>query len=111
MILVENSFLEMINNPAREIRARVELLEGSTLINTFKYNDKLISFTIERIGENKFFGFGVSHKINVKLIDKDRELDITTANTLDIAFGVNENYCYPFAPFKVSEVRRDENTN
>ena len=52
MILVENSFLEMINNPAREIRARVELLEGSTLINTFKYNDKLISFTIERIGEN-----------------------------------------------------------
>ena len=111
MILVENSFLEMINNPAREIRARVELLEGSTLINTFKYNDKLISFTIERIGENKFFGFGVSHKINVKLIDKNRELDITTANTLDIAFGVNENYCYPFAPFKVSEVRRDENTN
>lgn len=111
MILVEDTFLEMINNPAREIRARVELLEGSTLLNTFKYNDKLISFTVERIGENKFFGFGVSHKVNVKLIDKDRELDITTAHTLDIAFGVGSDYMYPFAPFKVSEVRRDENTN
>lgn len=111
MIVVEDSFLEMINNPARTIRARVELLEGSTLLNTFKYNDKLISFTVERIGENKFFGFGVSHKANIKLIDLNRELDITTANTFDIAFGVGSDYMYPFAPFKVSEVRRDETTN
>lgn len=111
MIIVENSFLEMINNPSRTIRARVELLEGSTLLNTFKNTDRLVSFTIERVGENKFFGFGVSHKLSLKLIDLERELDISTANTLDVAFGVNENYCYPFAPFKVSEVRRDENTN
>lgn len=111
MIVVENDFLEMINNPSRTIRARVELLEGSALLNTFKNTDRLVSFTIERVGENKFFGFGVSHKLSLKLIDLERELDISTANTLDVAFGVNENYCYPFAPFKVSEVRRDENTN
>ena len=111
MILVEDKFLEMINNPARTIRARVELLEGSTLLNTFKYDDKLISFTVERIGENKFFGFGVSHKVNVKLIDTNRELDISTAHSFDIAFGIDKDYCYPFAPFKITEVRRDENTN
>lgn len=111
MILVEDKFLEMINNPARTIRARVELLEGSTLLNTFKYDDKLISFEVERIGENKFFGFGVSHKVNVKLIDAKRELDISTAQSFDIAFGIDKDYCYPFAPFKITEVRRDENTN
>lgn len=111
MIQVENTFLEMINNPSRTIRARVELLEGSTLLNVFKHTDRLISFTIERVGENKFFGFGVCHKLTLKLIDLERNLDITTANTLDVAFGVNEDYCYPFAPFKVSEVRRDESNN
>lgn len=112
MINVEAKFAEMINNPVREIRARVELLEGSTLLNTFKYNGALQNFTIERTGEEgKFFGFGIMNKLNVKLIDNNRELDISTANHLDVAFGVGKDYMYPFPSFKVSEVRRDENTN
>ena len=112
MINVEAKFAEMINNPVREIRARVELLEGSTLLNTFKYNGALQSFTIERTGEEgKFFGFGVMNKLNVKLIDKNRDIDISTANHLDVVFGVGKDYMYPFPAFKVSEVRRDENTN
>lgn len=101
----------MINSPVRQIRARVELLEGSTLLNTFSYGNRLISLTVERAGEGKFFGYGVAQKANIKLIDTNRELNITTANTLEIVFGVESDYMYPLPPFRVSEVHRDENTN
>lgn len=111
MLIAEQCFIDCINSPVRNVKARVELLDGSTLINIFKYTDRLKSFSIERTGEGKFFGYGVCQKINVKLIDKDRELNITTANTLNIAFGTDYNYIYPFPVFKVSEVHRDENTN
>lgn len=103
---------EMLNSPVRTIKARVELYEGSTLFDTFTYQDRLISFTVDRIGDsNKFFGYGVCQKINVKLIDTNRELNITTANRLVIAFGVGNDYMYTMPQFYVTEVHRDENTN
>ena len=112
MLNTEQCFLDCINSPVRQIRARVELYNGSTLLDTFKHTDRLKSFTVERTGESgKFFGFGVCHKVNIKLIDKNAELDISTANTFDIAFGSGCDYVYPYPYFKVSEVRRDENTN
>lgn len=112
MITAEQCFLDMVNSPVRNIRARVELYNGSTLLNTFKYTDLLKELTIERVGEeNKFFGFGICQKANVKVLDKDRLLDITTANTLDIAFGTGCDYLYPCPYFKVSEVHRSETTN
>lgn len=112
MINAEQCFLDMVNSPVRNIRARVELYNGSTLLDTFKYTDLLKELTIERVGEeNKFFGFGICQKANVKVLDKDRLLDITTANTLDIAFGTGCDYLYPCPFFKVSEVHRSETTN
>lgn len=103
----------MLNNPVREIRARVELYNGSTLLDTFRYNDRLIELSIERVGEDsKFFGFGVCQKLNVKLIDTNRELNISTAHTLDVAFGLPcGDYIYTFPLFYISEVHRDEETN
>ena len=56
---------DMINSPVRQIKARVELLNGSTLLNTFTYEDRLIELTIERVGEGKFFGFGICAKCEV----------------------------------------------
>lgn len=112
MIKTDTLFQDMINSPVRELRARVELYSGSTLLNTFKYTNRLISFSVERTGdESKFFGYGVCQKLNVKLIDKNRELDITTSNTLEVVFGVGSDYVYALPVFKVSEVHRDENTN
>lgn len=111
MLNAEQCFLDCINSPVRNVRARVELYNGSTLISTFKYTDRLKSFTVERVGEGKFFGFGICQRLNVKIIDKDRELDITTANTFNVAFGTNNSYIYPFPVFQVSEVHRDEATN
>ena len=112
MIQAKECFPEAINSPVRKVGARVELFEGSTLIQIFQYTDALKSFTVERVGdESKFFGFGVCQKLNVKLIDKDRKINITTANTLEIEFGVGCEFMYPYPAFYVTEVHRDENTN
>lgn len=111
MLNAEQVFIDSINSPVRNIRARVELYNGSTLLEVFKSDDKLISFTVERIGVGKFFGYGICQKINVKLIDAARELDITTANRVETVFSAGSDYIYTFPPFNVSEVHRDETTN
>lgn len=112
MLVAEQCFCEINNAPLRAVRARVELYNGSTLIDTYKHTDALINFTIERVGESsKFYGFGVTHKLNLHLRDINREIKITTANTLDVAFGVGCDFLYAFPLFKVSRVNRDENTN
>ena len=112
MITTLERFTETINSPVRMIGARVELYEGSTLTQIFKYTDALRSFKVERIGEeNKFFGFGVCHKLNVKLMDTERKIKVSTANTIEIEFGVGYDYMYPYPKFYVTEVHRDENTN
>lgn len=100
------------NSPVRSVKGKVELYEGSTLLDTYTYRDKLISFTVERVGEdNKFFGFGVCQKINIKLIDKNRELEITTAHSFKVFLTTGEEYITPCPIFYVTEVHRDENTN
>lgn len=112
MINANDSIKNMINAPARQIRARVELYNGSTLNQIFSYADALKDFNVERVGdESKFFGFGVCQKLNVKLIDTARQLNITTDNRLEAVFGVDNNYIYTFPYFDVTEVHRDENTN
>jgi hypothetical protein len=104
-------FAEMINAPVRRFRGRVEIYEGSTLALMCGCHDSLKEFTVERTGEGKFFGYGVCQRLNVKLRDVGRNINITTANTLEVEFGVGANYIYPFPAFYVTEVNRDEITN
>jgi hypothetical protein len=102
----------MIDSPVRRISARAELHNGNALVAVFNHTDALKEYSVERVGEaSKFFGFGVCQKLNVKLIDRDRELEITTANHFEIAHGVGSDFVYPFPYFKVTEVHRDEKTN
>ena len=59
MINAKPVFIDMINSVSRQFEARVELLNGSTILNTFTYDGALQSITIERAGdESCFFGFG-----------------------------------------------------
>lgn len=107
-MISNNTALTALNSPVRTIKAKVELYAGSTLVDTFTQNDRLIKITVERAGEDsKFFGFGVAQKVNVHLVDIARELSITTANRLVIYF--NDVDCLP--DFYVTEVHRDETTN
>lgn len=99
---------EYLGRPVRQVTGKVELYEGSTLSETYSYDDNLISFSIDRVGdEEKFFGYTIAQRLNVKLIDTQREIEITTANSIKVYMnGID------FAPtFFVTEVHRDENTN
>lgn len=110
-MLISDVCSNQLHSPVRTIKAKVELLEGSTLLNTFSHEDALISFDIQRVGENKFFGFGICQRLNVHLRDMHRELNITTANSLDILLGAEDAYVSAYPKFHVSEVHRDEKTN
>lgn len=103
--------------PYRKIGISV-FLDPSNDLKTYSKlwmeSDKVISLELERVGaEDKFFGYGFCQKINLKLIDKERELDLNTSNTLAFRFFEMTQFktarCAPI--FKISQVRRDELTN
>lgn len=106
-----DNHLTMLNSPVRRIQAKVGLYNGSTLVDTYKHTDSLISFNVERVGRGKFFGYGFVHKANIKLIDVHREKTATTDNHFRIYFGVEDDYTLVFPNLYVSEVHRDEKTN
>ena len=100
----------------RQVKAEVELYNGSALATTYTDTDKIISIEIQRVGEDgKFFGFGICQRLNLHLIDKERALSISTANSLKVSLGVklaDGTVEYKnFPTFEVSEVHRDEKTN
>lgn len=121
MIQVSDKITTMLGQPARRIEARVELYQCSTLqddeynrtlLDTFPSSGALKEFKVERAAEDgKFFGFGVSQKLTVKLRDKDRVINIHKGQVLEISFGVEDDYTYPCPLFQVEEVSRDENNN
>ena len=113
MISVNENIIEMINAPLREIKGRVELYNSSLIpLQTFSYDDALQGFTAEKTGENgKFFGFGISQKLTLKLVDKERQIEIDKGQILDAGLGVNDDYTYSFPHFFVEEVKRNENDN
>lgn len=79
----------------------------------YTHEDALQSITIERTpDETKFFGYGISQKLNVKLRDVKREINTTTANGFKVYFAAGDDeYINNFPSFYVSETHRDENTN
>lgn len=112
MLIADSCYQEMLDSPARSIKARVELLEGSTLLNTFSHGDHLKEFTVSREGDSsKVFGYGICQKLEVKLLDKNREINISKGQKLEVAVGVGCEYIYTMPVFFVDDVKRDENTN
>lgn len=94
------------------VRAKVELYDGFTLVKTCTCSDVLEQFKITRECDNsKFFGFGICQKLNINLIDLDRELNITTDYTTMVTLGDGEVFDSPYPTFYITEVDRDEKTN
>lgn len=102
-----NSF----SSPVRTINARVDVYEGATLADSYTKYYALKEFTIDRVGESKFFGYGICQRFNVHLVDKDRLINITTADLFKVFLSTGGNYIDNFPKFYVTEVHRDENTN
>lgn len=116
MIATTNNYKNAINASVRKIGAKVEVYQSGTLAATYTNKDAIKSITIERVGEDsKFFGFGVTHKANIKLRDIEREINLSTSNYFKIYIGVklpDETIEYiPFTNLFITEVNRDEKTN
>ena len=110
-MILNSTHRNMLISPARSITGKVELYNGSTLLNTFKHTDALSSFTVSRAGDKKFFGFGVCQEIEVKLVDRERGINIAKDQNFKVSFVVNNSTVSPTPRFYVSDVVRDENTN
>lgn len=100
------------NSSIQTIKAKVELYKGSTLVSVCTCDDLLQEFTVERVGEDsKFFGFGVSHKISISLIDLYRELEPKDIDIVKVAYVEQDEEVYPYPDLYVTEINRDETTN
>jgi hypothetical protein len=109
-MIVNETLNNALNSPVRHINATVELFNSSSTeaINSFASGDRLKTITVDRIGaESKFFGFGISQKANIKLLDVNRELEFTTDNSFKLYLDAVK----VFPQMYVTEAHRDENTN
>ena len=103
---------ELIVAPVRTFNARVRAYNGSTLVYNFTHNDAVQAITITRAAEqNKFFGFGICQKTNVKLRDMERAINISTEHELVINIEQDGSNLSIYPNFKVTEVHRNEKTN
>ena len=94
----------------RRVKAKALHYSNGALANTFTENNRIKSIEIQRVGEDsKFFGFGISHRLNIKLIDINRELNFTTSDYFSISIGLEEYTQFP--NMYITETNRDENTN
>ena len=94
----------------RRVKAKALHYSDGALANTFTENNRIKSIEIQRVGEDsKFFGFGISHRLNIKLIDVNRELNFTTSDYFITSIGLEEYTQFPH--MYITEVNRDENTN
>ena len=94
----------------RRVKAKALHYSNGALAHTFTENNRIKSIEIQRVGEDsKFFGFGVSHRLNIKLIDVNRELNFTTSDYFIPSIGLEEYTQFPH--MYITETNRDENTN
>ena len=99
----------MPNTITRSIKAKVEHYNGSTLKNTFFYNDFLQSINIDRTcEESKLTGFVVSQKATVKIIDRDNLFAFAVGEHLKIYFDHGQGYICPLPNFYITESKKDK---
>lgn len=100
-----------INSPVRTIKSKVEVYQASTLLYTFGYDDNLISWEINRVGENnKFFGYGILQKLNVKVRDVNKQFEVPAGARVVVYITANNEYL-KFKEYEITEVHRSETTN
>ena len=81
--------------------------------NFATYQKQVKSIKINKDCETgKFFGFGVSQKLTLELLDKERAISVIKENGFKTYLQINENDFVDNAPvFYVDEANRNENTN
>lgn len=108
--------LAALTSPKRTIDAKIEYFDFDTgEITEYSNKDYLKSFSIEKVGaNNKFYGYGISQKLTVNMVDKNRDITLKKGDNLCPCFCVSggSNFTYgDFPIFIITEVKRNENTN
>lgn len=108
------TFNNLFNSPIRDIEVVVAVHTVSSTEYTWDCQNCLKSFTVERVGEEgKFFGFGIVHRLNLQILDPNREVDLTDgrAYEIEVMYRNGNSYLKPYPFFYITEINRDENTN
>lgn len=94
------------------INAKVDIQTESALVNC-TCGDYLQDFVLHREGDtSKFFGFGVTHRVDANFIDVDRTLaKMQKGNELNISIGDGTHWDSPYPRMYVTELARNERTN
>ena len=123
MKTMSDSYFSANSAKVRRVKAKAlrykyvntSIYKGYALSGDYSQNTFIKSLEIQRVGEDsKFFGFGVTHKMNIKIIDVDSTKDIAAGDYFNISLGLEltdgtvEYVDYP--KVWVTEVHRDENT-
>lgn len=95
------------------VRAKVDIYNNATLVTTCTCDEHLQDFVLTREGDtSKFFGFGVSHKAAISLLDIDHTLpSILKGYTVKLALGDGTNFDYPFPTLHIAEITKEEKSN
>lgn len=113
MISANENVIEMLNSPRRQIGGRVLIKQGSTE-TVINHTDNLKKFVVDRVGENgKFFGYGVTHKATIELLDINRDFYVDADTVLELSYIIDGEEVSTYPPFYVepTETKRDEKTN
>jgi hypothetical protein len=116
MQAITDNYINAINSKSRTLKTKAELYNGDALVATYTQSDAIKSITIDRVAEDsKFFGIGATHKVNIKLRDVERAINLTTDHYFKISIGIklqDDTIEYVnFPSVYVTEVNRDEVTN
>ena len=109
-MITNATHLEKLNSPIRELGILVNQCGNvpQSIGGIYSQNKNLISLTVERQGEDKFFGFGICQKLTLVLQDKERKIPTTYGN-FQVRMAVDgNNRLRVFPTFKLEEVTRDE---
>lgn len=77
---------------------------AESIIDTYADTDKLQKISIDRTGDTKFFGYGISQKATIELIDKECLCGLASEDMITVFF--NEEKISPV--FYIDKVSRDE---
>lgn len=96
------------------VKAKVEIYDlDNSLVTTCTCGDFLQSYQISREPEtDKFFGFGICQKLDLNLIDLERQLtNLSEGQTVEIYLGDGTTWDKPYPTFYIDTLDIDEKNN
>lgn len=102
-----NTSQTMAKGLSRQIKAKVELYNGSALADSFYSSTIIKSIVIDRQGdESKFFGYGISQKATFTVIDLNKEVNASNFDSFKVYFDGGSGYVSAYPSFAALEAER-----